>query len=254
MANESFTAPFPVANEQSTIWRYMDFTKFVSLLNKRSLFLCRADNLEDQFEGSSALSDIEAWKMDFYREKILEGKWGYEKMQRYIDERSKKLEELKQSTYISSWRMSEHESAAMWKIYAQTNEAVAIKSSVERLRKSLPDINALLIGEVKYIDYKKESIAGKIHTDRFFYKRKSFEYEEEIRVVLDQNDKNHLNKRVVRTEGGVYIKTKIDILINKIYIAPNSPKWFQELVDKVANLYGINKKAKRTSLEDKALY
>lgn len=79
MSKEFFTVPFPIEDEQSTIWRYMDFTKFVSLLDKGSLFLCRADNLEDPFEGSSSKIDVDAWKMDFYRDKIVEGKWGMQK-------------------------------------------------------------------------------------------------------------------------------------------------------------------------------
>jgi hypothetical protein len=39
------------ANENAKIWRYMDFTKFVSLLEKKALFFCRADKLGDPFEG-----------------------------------------------------------------------------------------------------------------------------------------------------------------------------------------------------------
>lgn len=34
------------------IWRYMDFTKFVDLLDTKTLFFTRADRFDDQFEGS----------------------------------------------------------------------------------------------------------------------------------------------------------------------------------------------------------
>src|SRR5438034_4947251 len=34
------------------IWRYLDFTKFVALLDSRSLFFARVSTLEDPFEGS----------------------------------------------------------------------------------------------------------------------------------------------------------------------------------------------------------
>ena len=37
--------------DDAVLWRYMDFTKFVSLLEKSSLFFARADKLEDPFEG-----------------------------------------------------------------------------------------------------------------------------------------------------------------------------------------------------------
>ena len=40
------------------LWRYMDFTKFVSLLETRTLFLARADKLGDPFEGSVPKNNI----------------------------------------------------------------------------------------------------------------------------------------------------------------------------------------------------
>ncbi len=151
--------------------------------------------------------------------------------------------------------MKEYESAAMWKLYTQTNEAVAIKSTFRRLQESLPRSDKLLIGKVKYIDYKKERLGEKFITDRFFYKRKSYEHEEEIRVVLfNLNDEWPSSIQVVETEGGVYIKIQIDTLIDKVYVAPNSPDWFRELVENIVRLYGIHKEVIRTSLDDKALY
>ena len=45
----------PVFNpppDDAILWRYMDFTKFVSLLEKQALFFARADKLGDSFEGS----------------------------------------------------------------------------------------------------------------------------------------------------------------------------------------------------------
>ena len=38
-------------SSDAILWRYMDFTKYVSLLEKRALFFARADKLEDPFEG-----------------------------------------------------------------------------------------------------------------------------------------------------------------------------------------------------------
>ena len=151
--------------------------------------------------------------------------------------------------------MNEYESAAMWKLYARTNEAVAIKSTVKHLHESLPKYDKLLIGKVKYMDYKKEYMEERSLADRFFYKRKSFEYEEEVRVVVfNLNEKWDAKFQVTEVDDGVYIKTKIDSLIDEIYVAPNSPNWFQELVENVVALYAIKKPVIRTSLDDRALY
>lgn len=35
------------------LWRYMDFTKFVSMLVKKGLFFSRLDRLGDEYEGGS---------------------------------------------------------------------------------------------------------------------------------------------------------------------------------------------------------
>ena len=37
--------------DSKKIWRYMDFTKFVNLLDTESLFFCRADRFYDKWEG-----------------------------------------------------------------------------------------------------------------------------------------------------------------------------------------------------------
>ena len=46
------------SDEDIKIWRYIDFTKFVSLLDKQALFFARADRLSDPFEGSYSKANI----------------------------------------------------------------------------------------------------------------------------------------------------------------------------------------------------
>ncbi len=41
----------PPPDENVKIWRYMDFTKFFSFIDKKALFFTRIDQLEDKFEG-----------------------------------------------------------------------------------------------------------------------------------------------------------------------------------------------------------
>lgn len=44
----------PPKDKNVKIWRYMDFTKFVSLLETESLFLSRVDKFEDPYEGATS--------------------------------------------------------------------------------------------------------------------------------------------------------------------------------------------------------
>ena len=39
-------------NETVKVWRYMDFTKLISLIDSQCLFFTRADKFDDPFEGS----------------------------------------------------------------------------------------------------------------------------------------------------------------------------------------------------------
>ena len=47
--NSTFVQP---DDEEIKVWRYMDFTKLISLIDSRRLFFARADKLGDSFEGS----------------------------------------------------------------------------------------------------------------------------------------------------------------------------------------------------------
>jgi len=53
--HEVFTTP---DDPDVPIWRYIDFTKLVALLEHSSLFFARADTLGDTFEGSYSQSNV----------------------------------------------------------------------------------------------------------------------------------------------------------------------------------------------------
>jgi len=52
--NPALIAPTDV---DTKIWRFMDFTKFVSMLEESGLFFARLDRLGDPFEGSLPLAE-----------------------------------------------------------------------------------------------------------------------------------------------------------------------------------------------------
>jgi len=60
------TAPVVVPPRETVLVKYLDLTKFLSLLYKRSLFFCRLDKLEDQFEGTTAKRNYE-WRIDSWK-------------------------------------------------------------------------------------------------------------------------------------------------------------------------------------------
>ncbi len=42
---------FELPENNPKIWRYMDFTKFMDMLDKESIFFTRSDKFDDKFEG-----------------------------------------------------------------------------------------------------------------------------------------------------------------------------------------------------------
>jgi hypothetical protein len=45
--------------DDTVIWRYLDFTKFVEMVSSKSLFFSRADKFQDPFEGSLLKKTLE---------------------------------------------------------------------------------------------------------------------------------------------------------------------------------------------------
>ena len=52
--NFDFKAP---TDHDLPLWKYLDFTKFVSLINSGALYFARANQLLDPYEGSYPLTD-----------------------------------------------------------------------------------------------------------------------------------------------------------------------------------------------------
>jgi hypothetical protein len=71
----------------------------------------------------------------------------------------------------------------MWQIFTQNSEGLAIQSTIayksSRIRKQL----LKFIGEVNYIDYKRNTFRLTIFS--FSFQTKSFQYEREVRIITD---------------------------------------------------------------------
>ncbi len=235
-------------NPNVPIWRYMDFTKFVSLLDKQALFFTRADKLGDPFEGSIP---------KFY------GKpWPEDDKGRFPSHVFKNISEyrifLTKCTIINCWHLNEIESAAMWRLYLKSNEGIAIQSTFGRLKGCLVDEeDEILIGEVEYIDYERGWIPTYLDIYPFVYKRKSFEHEKELRAIVQtfhHNKDGTINYKKSRFDDGAYIKVSLNTLIDKIYIAPTSSKWIYKLIKSTVKKYGLNKEVVQSSLDEKPVY
>jgi hypothetical protein len=211
-------------DENSKIWRYLDFPKFLSLLHEKKLFFVQACKLPDRFEGRWIKTNT---KLDEY------------------------FKEYKKFTCISSWQRSDGESALMWEVYPKTDYGIAIQSTFNRLRQSfVNEEKDIYCGEVNYNDSVLNSIP-KNTLEPFLRKRIYFKEEQEIRAIYQEIDRGREKKSTIDLVNyGTYIIVDLDKLIEKIYISPKAEKWFHNLVQSVVNRYGLNKEVRPSCLGD----
>ena len=215
------------------VWKYLDLSKFLDLLMSRKLFMSRSDKFEDQYEGTFSEPTFEEIK------KLSEN--NPEFLDYYKSHREKVV--------VSSWHINEYESFAMWQIFTQNNEGLAIQSTIGRLQKALkPEINySQFIGEVNYIDYKKEYIPFDDMFFPFMFKRKSFQYEREVRIISD------LSENAVKINDGIKIDVDVNQLIEKIYIHPKSENWYKKLVIELVSKLDYTIEIEKSDLESDIL-
>jgi hypothetical protein len=215
------------------VWKYLDLSKFLDLLLSRKLFMSRSDKFEDQYEGTfSEPTYEEIKKLAINNPEFL----NYYKTHR-------------EKVAISSWHINEYESFAMWQIFTQNSEGLAIQSTIGRLQKALePEKNLKqYIGQVNYIDYKKEYIPFDDMFFPFLFKRKSFQYEREVRIISDTSDTK------ITINDGVKINVDISQLIDKIYIHPKSENWYKNLVIQLVSKLGFDIEIEKSDLESDIL-
>jgi hypothetical protein len=215
-------------NAAVKVWRYMDFTKLVSLVDSRRLFFPRADQLGDSFEGSSPRMNVHA-RRQIPDAVPPEARESFAKAMAATVSDNRLNELWPKCSAVNCWHMNDYESAAMWKLYLKSNEGIAVQSTYENLRDSLIDGEQIFLGLVKYIDYETELIETGNVLSPFVYKRKSFEHEREVRALVMKfptKIESDLYGRGTIAQG-LKIKVDLERLIERIYVAPSSPAWFR---------------------------
>ncbi len=123
---------------------------------------------------------------------------------------------------VSCWHINEYENEALWKIYTNQGQGIAIETTPEKLEKSLTHDYKIHLDKVRYEDFDTSPIEkGHKHYNGFI-KRKAFEYEKEYRAVIKLNEKDY--------GKGCLVETDLNILIERIHISPLMPEYFTESV------------------------
>lgn len=214
-------------SDSSAIWRYLDLAKFVSLLDSRSLYFCRADQFDDPWEG--ALPRGEALQLQKFKDANgVSAAEHLRAMRRYV--------------YLNCWHLNEVESDAMWKLYGQRGGSVAIRSTVGRLKKSVRGEYSVNVSRVEYMDYELPGTFTAADPGQhnmyfqFIHKRLSFRHESEIRAIVWRISENDPS-----LPFGLPIPVDFDTLVETVYVSPDAPKWYAEIVRSLCGRYGLDR-------------
>jgi hypothetical protein len=223
----------------------MDFTKLLSLLENRQLFFTRADQFEDPYEGTWSKASV-----TLLRNPKLNGGLPINAADQIIA----CMDKMRKKIFISCWYTSEHESAAMWKLYLQSCEGVAIRTDHTTLFETLNKTSIMTRTTlVKYIDYESTLIPFGNLFFPFIYKRMSFSHEKELRVIIWSEEDVNLSQI---DSNATYFNINVipEELIKAVHVSPMAPKWFGKLVEQILQRYGITCPIERSSLYDRPSY
>lgn len=215
------------------IWRYLDFWKLESMLEKGAIYFSRADKQSDKLEGEYPPNMINELQWRFGRLKSDDGKY-------YTFLEWHKQKEIP-SRLLSSWNISSHESKKRWSEYTKNTQSVAIRSTIGRLKKCFSVESSkgpvVWIGQIRYGDeenklpnsYHKWNVNYYLYP--FFGKKEEYRWEKEIRATVNLSQKNQRNSNCGST--GCFIKANINVLFSSIWLHPRADNDFYQKVKRL---------------------
>ena len=236
---------FPPPTANCTLWRYMDFTKLLSILESEQLFFPRADRFEDPYEGTWSKAGVILRRHQSQAAGIpIEA----------VNQLLHHMDTMRQNMFISCWNIGEHESAAMWKLYLQSPEGVAIRTDHNSLCAALEasPLKARTT-QVAYIDYETTPIPFGNLFFPFVHKRLSFAHENELRAIIwaeEDVNKPQLGSNPEFTT----VKVVPQELIKAVHVSPTAPKWFGDLVNSLLARYGLRCPVEHSTLYERPTY
>ena len=120
----------------------------------------------------------------------------------------------------------------------------------------------LYIGKVDYLDYDSDLIPENDLLYPFVHKRRSFEFESELRAVITHYPEGEDPDGGVTAEelreatpvDGLTVAVDVGQLIQAVHVAPTAPHWFFDLVSSVVERYEISAKVVQSSLAEEPLF
>jgi hypothetical protein len=187
-------------DENQALWRYMDFSKFVAMMQQNGIYFTRASKFDDPFEAAAGIASREGvWNehyLQFFRQAVTTPPPGYPPTSKTASDVEKEAARLlgdMRSAYaqardllVCCWHSNSVESEALWRIYCSPGApGIAVKTRVGRLWNALKDEAGANVGKVQYIDFSKSFSSG---DQRIYCKRSSLAHESRTRKAFNNID------------------------------------------------------------------
>src|SRR3954447_16893092 len=138
------------ADLDKTVWRYMTFHKFISLITYRALWFSKLNHLDDEAEGAMP-SRIDQEMAAEHQQLALN--FPDDMRDQFASMNQRNIRDGRELTAVNCWFIGEDESERMWKEYTGQEPGLAIKSTIRRLSEFVfcdPRISE--IGTVQYVN------------------------------------------------------------------------------------------------------
>jgi hypothetical protein len=233
----------------------MPFSRFISLLTYQALWFSKLNFLQDTYEGmipakvkQQMHDDNQNFKAQFNTPEL------HRQIDGWLD---KNEEDSRELLIVSCWFVGENDSERMWQEYADSIEAVAIKSTVGRLAQYVfvpRDQHASHLGFVSYVDHDNHQMsfyeAHQGH-ERAFLKHNRFAHEHELRIVtlntkttgcVSMEGKPYTEDEVAGKKmnnfenPALYVGVHLKGLLTEVVISRSAQVWFEKLVRRIVEL------------------
>jgi hypothetical protein len=209
------------------VWRYLKFSRFVWLLQKKQLWLSRSDLLGDPWEVSLAGDQL---KHVISRHPMTTLPLTGVKRETAVVRAKRIIPLWRRQLFVNCWSNADHESHALWRVYCGSAEGIAIQTTLPKLQASVGQIPVL---KVSYeIPGSRKQTPTRL--DLVTKKRPMFAYEQEVRIVLStENEKADTETEV----GGKALDWNPQENVESIRVHPEADGAFMETVKAVVQGY-----------------
>lgn len=253
-----------LSEEETSIWRYMDLPRFVSLLATGTLWFAKAKLHEDPFEGFGRVHRRDVPPPDNGPRIVKHINEDGEKQISFAEMAAdianyaaKECESAADRLYVNCWCQGK-ESMAMWEIYGSHGHGIAVKSSIARFKRALKkDVRdeQYLFGAVQYHD----DLASAPEVVRDFrtghiplsaalwgvvlelglHKQACYAYENEWRALLYQPP---------LTEPGLNVGVDVNELIVAVHVGPRAAGYVKDAVEAIMEKFLVAKLCEQSAL------